>query len=89
MKMLEHLSGIDVTTIPMNDAATMSIFSGVDALMIDTTKNTEETGAAGLPEFGTPFVRGILKLTHPTTFDETRNSQVTVDILYKASVRKD
>lgn len=70
MKMLEHLSGIDVTTIPMNDPATMSIFSGVDALMIDTTKNTEETGAAGLPEFGTPFVRGILKLTHPTTFDE-------------------
>lgn len=70
MKLLEHLSGIDVTTIPMNDPETMSIFSKVDALNIDTTKNTEETGAAGLPEFGTPFVRGILTLTHPTTFDE-------------------
>lgn len=70
MKLLERLSGIDVTTIPMNDPATMSIFSKVDALHIDTTKNTEPTGAAGLPEFGTPFVRGILELTKPTTFDE-------------------
>ncbi len=70
MKMLERMSGIDVRTIPMNDPETMSIFSKVDALKIDTSKNTEETGAAGLPEFGTPFVRGILELTRPTTFDE-------------------
>ena len=28
------------------------------------------TGAAGIPEFGTPFVRGILELTKPTTFAE-------------------
>lgn len=70
MKMLERMSGIDVTTIPMNDRDTMSIFSSVDALRIDTSKNTEPTGAAGLPEFGTSFVRGILELTKPTTFDE-------------------
>ena len=70
MKMLERMSGIDVRTIPMNDPETMSIFSGVDSLKIDTSKNTEETGAAGIPEFGTPFVRGILELTRPTTFDE-------------------
>ncbi len=70
MKMLERMSGIDVRTIPMNDPETMSIFSSVQALNIDTSKNTEETGAAGLPEFGTPFVRGILELTRPTTFDE-------------------
>ena len=48
----------------------MSVFSKVDALKIDTSKSCEETGAAGLPEFGTPFVRGILELTRPTTFDE-------------------
>lgn len=70
MKFLEKISGINVRTIPMNDLATMSIFSSVDALHIDTSKNTEKTGAAGLPEFGTPFVRGILELTKPTTFDE-------------------
>ena len=70
MKMLERMSGIDVRTIPMNDPDTMSIFSSVDALHIDTSKNTEATGAAGIPEFGTTFVRGILELTRPTTFDE-------------------
>ena len=70
MKMLERMSGIDPTTIPMNDPETMSVFSKVDALKIDTSKSCEETGAAGLPEFGTPFVRGILELTRPTTFDE-------------------
>ncbi|MEG0469864.1 MAG: PolC-type DNA polymerase III, partial [Longicatena sp.] len=70
MKMLERISGIDPVSIPMNDPATMSIFSKVDALKIDTSRSTEKTGAAGLPEFGTPFVRGILELTQPTTFDE-------------------
>ncbi len=70
MKMLEKLSGIDVRKIPMNDPSTMSIFGGVDALDIDTSKNSQKTGAAGIPEFGTSFVRGILELTRPTTFDE-------------------
>lgn len=70
MKMLERISGIDPVSIPMNDPATMSIFSSVEALHIDTSKATDKTGAAGLPEFGTPFVRGILELTKPTTFDE-------------------
>ncbi len=70
MKMLERMSGIDVTTIPMNDPETMSIFSSIDALKIDSSKTSETTGAAGIPEFGTPFVRGILSLTKPTTFDE-------------------
>lgn len=70
MKMLERISGIDPVSIPMNDPETMSIFSKIDALKIDTSKSTEKTGAAGLPEFGTPFVRGILELTRPTTFDE-------------------
>jgi DNA polymerase-3 subunit alpha (Gram-positive type) len=71
MKMFERISGIDVTTIPMNDPETMSLFSSTKALKIDSTKlYTQKTGAAGLPEFGTPFVRGILELTKPTTFAE-------------------
>ncbi|MEG0314726.1 MAG: PolC-type DNA polymerase III [Erysipelotrichaceae bacterium] len=70
MKMLERMSGIDVTTIPMNDIETMSLFSSIKALNIPEGKSDEKTGAAGLPEFGTPFVRGILELTKPTTFAE-------------------
>lgn len=70
MKMMERISGIDVKTIPMNDKETMSIFSSTDALNIDSTHYNQVTGAAGLPEFGTPFVRGILEMTKPTTFAE-------------------
>lgn len=70
MKMMGRLSGIDVTTLPMNDPETMSIFSSCEALGVDTTIYREQTGAAGIPEFGTKFVRGILELTRPTTFAE-------------------
>ncbi|MFV0380620.1 MAG: PolC-type DNA polymerase III [Breznakia sp.] len=70
MKILSEMSGVNVLEIPMNDEATMAIFSSVDTLNMDTTKNAEKTGAAGIPEFGTKFVRGILETTKPTTFDE-------------------
>ncbi len=70
MKMLENITGIDVTTLPMNDPDTMAIFSSTKSLNIDTTRYDEITGAAGIPEFGTPFVRGILEKTRPTTFSE-------------------
>lgn len=70
MKMMERISGIDVRTIPMNDPETMKIFSSCESLGLDTTVYGQKTGAAGIPEFGTPFVRGILELTRPTTFAE-------------------
>lgn len=70
MKLLENLSGIDPKTIPLNDPEVMAIFSGIDTLKIDVAKCSEKTGAAGIPEFGTQFVRNILELTKPTTFDE-------------------
>ena len=70
MKMLERMSGIDVRTIPMNDPETMSIFSGVDALCIDTSKIQRKQEQPDFQNMGQPFVRGILELTRPTTFDE-------------------
>lgn len=70
MKMLETLTGRKVTTLPMNDKDTMAIFSSTDSLDIDTTRYDQITGAIGIPEFGTPFVRGILEKTRPTTFSE-------------------
>lgn len=70
MKMLENITGISVTTLPMNDKDTMAIFSSTQSLHVDTTRYDEQTGAAGIPEFGTPFVRGILEKTRPTTFSE-------------------
>lgn len=70
MRLLQNISGIDPTTIPMNDPETMAIFSTIETLKADERVYNEITGAVGLPEFGTKFVRGILELTKPTTFSQ-------------------
>ncbi len=70
MKLLEDISGIDVTKIPMNDEKVMAIFNSVDSLNIDDRFYSEQTGAVGLPEFGTPFVRRMLEETKPKNFSD-------------------
>lgn len=68
MKMLKDMTGIDPLTLPMNDPAVLSLFSTDKALKRKRNYLKEETGALGLPEFGTNFVRGMLKETKPKTF---------------------
>lgn len=70
MRLLQNISGIDPLTIPMNDLQTMSLFSSADALKADVKQYPEVTGALGLPEFGTKFVRGMLEDTKPKTFSD-------------------
>ena len=70
MRQLQNISGIDPKTIPMNDPLTMSIFNSSKALGIINPDYHEETGACGLPEFGTRFVRGILEETRPSRFSD-------------------
>lgn len=70
MRLLQNISGIDPKTIPMNDPETMSIFSSSDALKADIREYGEKTGALGLPEFGTSFVRGMLEVTKPKNFSD-------------------
>ena len=70
MRLLQNISGIDPKSIPMNDPATISLFSSCDALKADPRYYNEPTGALGLPEFGTRFVRKILEETRPHTFSD-------------------
>jgi DNA polymerase-3 subunit alpha (Gram-positive type) len=70
MKLLEEITGIDPTTINMNDPKVMSIFSDISALNVDQRYTNEVTGAIGLPEFGTTFVREILKIAQPKNFSD-------------------
>jgi DNA polymerase-3 subunit alpha (Gram-positive type) len=70
IKMLEDLTGVDASTIPMDDPDTMKIFSGVESLGLDPEKSGFTVGSVGIPEFGTKFVRGMLEETRPTTFGE-------------------
>lgn len=70
MKMLQELTQVDPTTIKMNDPKVMGIFSDIAGLNVDDRYTSETTGAVGLPEFGTSFVRDILKITQPKNFSD-------------------
>ena len=77
IRMLQDITGIDPLHIPFNDEKTLSLFSSPDALGITSEQLKEAVGdkgitvgAIGLPEFGTPFVRGMLEDTRPKNFSE-------------------
>lgn len=77
IRKLQDLTGIDPMSIPFDDKKTLSLFSSTEALGI-TPKQLGEVignkgvtvGALGLPEYGTPFVRGMLEDTRPKNFSE-------------------
>ncbi len=70
IRMLQDITGINPTKVPLDDKATMSIFSSTEALGVTKEQIRSEVGSYGVPEFGTKFVRGMLVDTRPTTFDE-------------------
>ena len=68
MRMLQDLTGVDPTTIPMNDPKVMSLFSSVEALGVTPEQIRTPVATYGVPEMGTRFVRQMLEETKPTTF---------------------
>lgn len=57
IRMLQDITGIDPTKIPLDDKETMSIFSSTKALGVTPEQIHSEVGSFGVPEFGTKFVR--------------------------------
>ncbi|WP_448376448.1 PolC-type DNA polymerase III [Fervidobacterium sp.] len=70
IRLLYEYSGIDPMTIPMDDKATISIFSSLKVLGVDSKELGTDIGTIGIPEFGTDFVMGMLRDTKPKTFAE-------------------
>ncbi len=70
IRMLQDLTGVDPKDIPMDDKATMSLFSSTEALGVTPQQINSEVGTFGVPEFGTKFVRGMLVDTKPKTFSD-------------------
>ena len=70
LRMLQDLSGLDVTKIPLDDKDTMSIFTSPEILGVTKEQIMCETGTLGIPEMGTKFVIAMLVDTKPTTFSE-------------------
>ncbi len=67
---LEELTGVNFRDIPLGDKKVMSLFTGPEALGVTSEDIDCKTGTLGVPEFGTPFVRGMLMDTRPTTMQE-------------------
>lgn len=77
IRMLQDITGIDPLKIPFDDQKTLSLFSSPEALGLTPDELTSAignkgvtVGALGLPEYGTPFVRGMLEDTRPKNFSE-------------------
>ena len=70
IRMLEDLTGVNAREIPIDDPATMSIFTTTEALGINPEDIDSEVGSFAIPEFGTKFVRQMLIDTQPGTFAE-------------------
>ncbi len=70
IRMLEDLTGVDATTIPIGEKKTMSLFNSTEALGIKPSEIGSKVGTFAVPEFGTKFVRQMLVDTMPKTFSE-------------------
>ncbi len=68
MRMLQDLTGVDPTTIPMNDPKVMSMFNSTEALGISPHQLRSPVATYGVPEMGTKFVRQMLVESQPTSF---------------------
>jgi DNA polymerase-3 subunit alpha (Gram-positive type) len=70
IRLMQKIGDRKPLDIPMNDPETLSLFYTDKALKADTRIYHKETGALGLPEFGTRTTRKVLEETRPHKFSE-------------------
>ncbi|MBR2884921.1 MAG: PolC-type DNA polymerase III [Clostridia bacterium] len=70
IRMLQDLTGVDPTQVPLDDKEVMSLFLNTEALGVTPEDIGSETGTFAVPEFGTKFVRQMLVDTKPTSLGE-------------------
>jgi len=70
LRLIQEMSGHDITAVPLDDKQTMGIFLSPEPLGVTSEQIMCNTGTLGIPEFGTPFTIGLVSETKPTTFAE-------------------
>ena len=71
IRMLQDLTGIDPTTIPLDDTQVMSLFKDTSALNLRPEQiGGCKLGALGIPEFGTDFAMQMLIDAKPMSFSD-------------------
>ncbi len=68
VRMLQTLTGVAPQDIQMNDSEVISLFESNEALKYQENYTNEDLGILGIPEFGTNFVRGIVREAKPKSF---------------------
>lgn len=67
LRMIQDITGDDVTEVPLDDKETMALFTGTDSLGVTPEQIMCDTGTLGVPEFGTGFTIQLVKDAKPTT----------------------
>ena len=71
IRMLQDITGVDPTTIRLDDPDVLSLFHGLEALHIQPEDiGGTDLGSLGIPEFGTEFVMQMLRDTQPKAFSD-------------------
>ena len=71
IRMLQDLTGVDPTKIPLDDPQVMSLFQNTSALGITPDQiDGCPVGSLGIPEFGTDFVIQMVQDTKPQTLSD-------------------
>ena len=70
LRLIQDITGDDITKVPLDDKETMGIFLSPKPLGVTKEEIMCETGTLGIPEFGTNFTIGLVRDTKPTTFGE-------------------
>ncbi|MBO4635604.1 MAG: PolC-type DNA polymerase III [Clostridiales bacterium] len=68
LRMLQDLTGIDVTNIPIPDDKVMSLLESTDALGFPIEETEAGSATLGLSELGTNMARGMIKEAQPRRF---------------------
>ena len=70
LRLIQDITGDDITKVPLDDKETMGIFLSPEPLGVTKDQIMNDTGSLGIPEFGTPFTLQLVKETKPKTFAE-------------------
>ena len=71
IRMLEDITGIDATKIPLDEQKVLSLFDNTSALNLVNGELMDcDLGSLGIPEFGTEFVMQMLRDTKPKNFSD-------------------
>ncbi|MBD5423447.1 MAG: PolC-type DNA polymerase III [Mycoplasma sp.] len=74
IKLLQKLTKVKIEDISFSDKNVLKLFSSTEPLGVKPSDiNNEQTGVLGIPEFGTRFVRKMLKVAKPMSFNDLIN----------------